>query len=288
MIFNFIFLLNNFVYNNKLFFEDVNIHFFIKTNFGLKNNFLLNLKRRFELKLFYQINDMDNFEKEIFFIFIYKIIPKNSDIFKKKFFNILLLDSLTTYKGWRHFKGLPVRGQRTWTNAWSVYKSNNILRQFKLKNSKSFYNNAPVKEANVAYSAEYVNLLWKIQWLNEWLSAKASRLKFKGHPNSMKIDLYSMANYQIIHPLKLKNLSKKQKQSFKKNYFSLGFDAGFTKFLLQNIFHTGSDKPDYSLSKSSVVLRDERLNKKKPLKKKLELNSKKANPEKKKKKSVWD
>ena len=29
-----------------------------------------------------------------------------------------------------------------------------------------------------------------------------------------------MANYQIMHPLKLKNLSKKQKQSFKKNYFS--------------------------------------------------------------------
>ena len=52
------------------------------------------------------------------------------------------------------------------------------------------------------------------------MSAKASRLKFKGHPNSMKIDLYSMANYQIMHPLKLKNLSKKQKQSFKKNYFS--------------------------------------------------------------------
>ena len=103
----------------------------------------------------------------------------------------------------------------------------------------------------------------------------------------MKIDLYSMANYQIMHPLKLKNLSKKQKQSFKKNYFSLGFDAGFTKFLLQNIFHTGSDKPDYSLSKSSVVLRDERLNrKKKNVKKKLEPNTKKIINDKKKKKSV--
>jgi len=270
IIFNFIFLLNNFVYNSKLFFEDVNINNFIKINYGLNKLFFLNLKKRFEKVYFNQINNLDNFEKEIFYSYIYSVIPNNSDIFKKKFFNILILDSLTTYKGWRHFKGLPVRGQRTWTNAWSVYKSNNILRQFKLKNSKFFYNNAPLKEANVAYSAEYVNLLWKIQWLNEWLSAKASRLKFKGHPNSMKIDLYSMANYQVIHPLKLKNLSKKQKQSFKKNYFSLGFDAGFTKFLLQNIFHTGSDKPDYSLSKSSVVLRDERLNKKKVTKKKQE------------------
>jgi len=256
------------VYNNKLFFEDINLKSFMKNNFGIKSIFYLNLKRRFEKTSLLQINHLDNFEKEIFYNYIYSIIPINSDIFKKKFFNILLLDSLTTYKGWRHFKGLPVRGQRTWTNAWSVYKSNNILRQFRLKNSKFFYNNAPLKESNIAYSAEYVNLLWKIQWLNEWLSAKASRLKFKGHPNSMKIDLYSMANYQVIHPLKLKNLSKKQKQSFKKNYFSLGFDAGFTKFLLQNIFHTGSDKPDYTLSKSSVVLRDERLNKKKNIKKK--------------------
>lgn len=281
-------MLNNFVFNNKLFFEDTTVDFFINNNYGIKYMFYKNIRKRFEKIYFNQIDSLDNFEKEIFFKYIYNVIPNNSDIFKKKFFNILILDSLTTYKGWRHFKGLPVRGQRTWTNAWSVYKSNNILRQFKLKNSKSFYNNVPIKESNIAYSAEYVNLLWKIQWLNEWLSARASRLKFKGHPNSMKIDLYSMANYQIMHPLKLKNLSKKQKQSFKKNYFSLGFDVGFTKFLLQNIFHTGSDKPDYSLSKSSVVLRDERLNRKKLVKRKIDSNVKKVVPEKKKKKSVWD
>ena len=53
----------------------------------------------------------------------------------------------------------------------------------------------------------------------------------------MKIDLYSMANYQVMHPLKLKNLSKKQKQSYKKNYFSLGFDSGFTKPLLNSVFN---------------------------------------------------
>ena len=282
-------MLNNFVYNSKLFFDDITIRNFIKSNFGLKNIFYYNLKKRFEKITFNQINDFQNFEKEIFYNYIYIIIPLNSDIFKKKFFNILILDSLTTYKGWRHFKGLPVRGQRTWTNSWSTYKSNNILRQFRLKNSKFYYNNAPLKESNIAYTAEYVNTLWKIQWMDEWVSAKAGRLKFKGHPSSMKIDLYSMANYQVMHPLKLKNLSKKQKQSFKKNYFSLGFDPGFTKFLLQNIFHTGSDNPDFNLSKSSIVLRDERLNKKKKqLKKKSEAPVKKLNNEKKKKKSVWD
>jgi hypothetical protein len=80
----------------------------------------------------------------------------------------------------------------------------------------------------------------------------------------MKIDLYSMSHYQVMHPLKLKNLSKKQKQSFKKNYFSLGFDPGFTKPLLNSIFNSAiSDSFESDLKGSKLVLRDERLNKKK-------------------------
>jgi len=279
-------LLNNFFFNNVLFFENVFFIDFIKKNYGLNFLFFLSLKKRLEKKMNFQLNFLYKNEMEIFYLFIYNIVPNNSYIYKRLLFNIFLLDALSTYKGWRHMKGLPVRGQRTWTNAWSVYKSNNVLRQYKLKNSKHFYGAVPLKEANIAYLAEYINLLWKIQWMNEWLSAKISRLRFKGHANSMKIDLYSMANYQIIHPLKLKKLSKKQKQSFKKNYFSLGFDIGFTKLLLQNIFHTG-DNSDQSSNKSSVVMRDERLNKKKKkLKKKVETTSKIV--DKKKKKSVWD
>ncbi|HRP26161.1 hypothetical protein [Thauera sp.] len=81
----------------------------------------------------------------------------------------------------------------------------------------------------------------------------------------MKIDLYSMCNYQVMHPAKLKRLSKKQKQAFKKNYFSLGFDVGFTRPLLNSIFNASS-KNDLSvneLKSFKLVLRDERLNKKK-------------------------
>jgi hypothetical protein len=92
-------LLNSFVYNNKLFFEDITINSFIVNNYGIKNIFYKNITKRFEKIYFSQINDLDNFEKEIFYIYIYNVIPNNSDIFKKKFFNILMLDSLTTYKG---------------------------------------------------------------------------------------------------------------------------------------------------------------------------------------------
>ena len=62
----------------------------------------------------------------------------------------------------------------------------------------------------------------------------------------------------------LKNLSKKQKQSFKKNYFSLGFDPGFTKPLLNSIFNSSiSDSFESDLKGTKLILRDERLNRKK-------------------------
>lgn len=79
-------MLNNFVYNSKLFFEDTDLNIFIKNNFGLKNNFFVTLKKRFEKYFFNQITDLENFEKEIFFLIIYNIVPYNSDIFKKKIF----------------------------------------------------------------------------------------------------------------------------------------------------------------------------------------------------------
>jgi hypothetical protein len=59
-------------------------------------------------------------------------------------------------------------------------------------------------------------------------------------------------------------MSKKQKQSFKKNYFSLGFDVGFTKVLLNERYKMDSDNEIKSnVSGASIITRDERLNKKK-------------------------
>jgi hypothetical protein len=96
------------------------------------------------------------------------------------------------------------------------------------------------------------------------MSAKNELLRFEGHPKTMKIDLYSMYNYQVIHPFKLSKMSKKQRQSFKKNYFTLGFDVGFTKILLSERYKLGEEEGLKSnVSGASLLTRDERLNKKK-------------------------
>ena len=55
-----------------------------------------------------------------------------------KTINIYWLELIGSYRGWRHIHGLPVRGQRTWTNAWSVYKSNLDLREFLVTLTKKY------------------------------------------------------------------------------------------------------------------------------------------------------
>jgi len=251
-------------YNNKIIEIDSDIKNFIKKNFGLGWKLLPIINQRIEECMFIMIKEFNKNQWENFLDIIYSVVPYNTNLRSKFKLSILLLDLNTSYRGWRHSKGLPVRGQRTWSNAWSVYKSNNILRNYRLRQARKYFMNVPVREGNVAYAAEYVNLLWRRQWPFEWYAARNNRLGFKGHPSTMKIDLYSMANYQIMHPYKLQNLSKKQKQSYKRNYFSLGFDTGFTKALMNAMFNSSiAESFDSDLKGTKVILRDERLNRKK-------------------------
>jgi hypothetical protein len=50
------------------------------------------------------------------------------------------------------------------------------------------------------------------------------------------IDVASMAKGNIISPTRLKKMSKKQKSSMGKNTLTLGFDVGFTKKVLVDIY----------------------------------------------------
>jgi len=169
------------------------------------------------------MKDFNKHQWEFFLNLIYKIIPKKHNLRRRLISNLFVLDLINSYKGWRHFKGLPVRGQRTWSNAATAPKCNTILRNFRVQLAHKCYGNLPINEVAIAVAAEQINLVWKIQWHNEWVTAKRSRLGYQGAPNTMKIDLYSMAKGQIMNPLKLSKLSKKQRQSFKKKSFFIGF-----------------------------------------------------------------
>lgn len=277
------------MFNGKLFESNESIYYNIYNNYGFKKNSIFLLKSRFESDLNINLTDLKNHQWSIFLDYCYSIVPRDCDIFNRKLFNIVLLDSVSSYRGWCHFRGLPTRGQRTWTNAWSAYKSNGVLRNYKLKIFKKYYGgNIPEKEITVSYVAETLNFIWRFQWDKEWVAAKNELLRFEGHPKTMKIDLYSMYNYQVIHPFKLSKMSKKQRQSFKKNYFTLGFDVGFTKVLLSERYKLGEEGDVKStVSGASLLTRDERLNKKKKPKSK-STSKKPAVRSRTLKKSVWD
>lgn len=284
-IFNFIFLFYNYVFNGNIISSEESLYNNIFLTYGLKKNSIKYVEQRMEIPLNLPVKSLKKVDWEVYLKCIYTLVPHKCSIKRRNTLNIFMLDLITSYRGWRHSRGLPVRGQRTWSNSWSCYKSNWVLRNFKITASKKNYGNVPVRDARTAGLAEYVNLTWKQQWYQEWLTAKYSRLRYKG--GNVKIDMHAMANYQVMHPLKLKNLSKKQKQTFRKNYFSLGFDPGFTKPLLAELYNLNSldNVNTTGLSSSSLVMKDERSNKKNAPKKKAEVNKK---VKKKVKKSVWD
>jgi ribosomal protein S13 len=59
-----------------------------------------------------------------------QITSVNNQINNLILLNIVRLYLTKTYKGKCHLLGKPVNGQRTWSNGWTAYKYNLILRRF--------------------------------------------------------------------------------------------------------------------------------------------------------------
>ena len=172
-----------------------------------------------------------NCDYDLFVSIVKKRIPLNFFFFKRYIYNIFLLDLISSYRGLRHCLGLPTRGQRTWTNAVSSYKSNTHLRHFKIYYFKRFLGTVNSTLASQSFMAEQVNLLWKIQWECEWREARKKHKKImhdKKNTN-LQVDLQSMAKGDISGYTKRGAASKKKIYKQKKNQFTLGFDIGFTQ-----------------------------------------------------------
>jgi len=136
------------------------------------------------------------------------------------------------YRGWRHFKGLPVRGQRTWTNAWTSFKKNNLLKRFKLGMARNTYGNFSDSTLSVAIGAEQYNNLWYRQWRSEWENSQRRRLSYvKKSKNVCIMDLNAAAQGKISGSNRAAKPGKK-KRVYKKNSFTIGFEIGLTKWML--------------------------------------------------------
>lgn len=222
--------------------------------FGLSKTSLLKLRSRLEILENHRF-DLLNPDKWIILLKLLDvIIPANKCIKDRFLLNIFFLDLVISYRGWRHTKGLPVRGQRTWTNAWTSYKNNLVLREYKIIIAKKLYGNLPLENLNVTYLAEQINLLWKLQWENEWKEAKKKRLiSMKSNFKVTGVDLYAMSK-GAVDTSGNKKSKKKNKSQFNKNMFTLGFDSGFTKALIKaNYINTAKKSKNLKQNKVNLV-----------------------------------
>lgn len=268
---------SNILNNEKLLYTYNFKNFFLNKMYGLKHTALNIFEKRLELFTDNIISDFSSSQYTALLNIFYQIIPNKKSLKDRRLLNIFFLDVINSYRGWRHSRGLPVRGQRTWTNAWTSYRSNLVLREYKIVLAKKIYGNISTNELNVAYLAEQINMLWKLQWEQEWREAKKKRLVYlKKDVNLYKVDLYSMSRGIVEGYTKRGDKSKKQKQATRKNYFSLGFDSGFTKTLLKT--SSASSKKSGMQQKINIITDSGDIkSKKKALKKKVTTTVKKKN-----------
>ncbi len=263
------------IINNKKISSNLSLEESIKSNwFGIKANNLNFIKKRLEVVNYSLLKDYKSSQYTSLGLEYNLIIPEKKNFKNRNLLSIVVLDFLMTYRGWRHIKGLPVNGQRTWSNANSCYKNNTELREFKSSLLKNSFKSVQSQNLNTIYLAEQVNLLWKNQWEDEWKEAKRRRLLIqKNNKNFAKIDLVGLASGNINF------YAKGKKVEFKKNVINLGFDPGFTK----NLFKINS--LNSSVNKGGVII-DKSLNKVK--KKKSSKLVQKQPLKAKKKKSSWE
>lgn len=152
----------------------------------------------------------------------------------KKITNLFIHDLVFSYKGWRHFKGLPTRGQKSRTNAKITKQCNVDMRELKCKLLKSYYKNIQSNLIAIGSLVEAYNRLWYTQWKHEWNSSRIRRIKFNKLTNKVCVyDFSSTAAGRIVGYYRKAKAGKK-KRVYKDNHFTIGLRKGETKLLLSS------------------------------------------------------
>ena len=128
-----------FFFGGKLFYFNKTFEGVFENTPGLNSCFKNSILDRFELKnhistrkmlitdleLKYNINLIEPLN-----VTFSQVNSVNNSVEDLKKLNILRLYLIKSNKGRCHALGKPVRGQRTWSNAWNSYKVNKTLRSF--------------------------------------------------------------------------------------------------------------------------------------------------------------
>lgn len=123
----------------KLYYFDDSLSRIISVTPGISSSFTRMVRNRFEisspnLNNRLNISQLENnykfFFKRPLNLLISQILSVNNNISYLIRLRIIYQYLLKTYIGKCHAVGKPVKGQRTWSNSWTSYNTNNTLRVF--------------------------------------------------------------------------------------------------------------------------------------------------------------
>jgi ribosomal protein S13 len=146
-----------FFYGGQLFYFNQTINSLETNTPGLSQLFKVKLKERFELSNFYksseqQLMDYENQTKRFIIqplnIILSQISTVNSQLPELHRLIIIRMYLIRSYRGRCHAIGKPVKGQRTWSNAWTSYKINKVLRTFIHETSLKLRQNQVAEKIN--------------------------------------------------------------------------------------------------------------------------------------------
>lgn len=95
----------------------------------------IKLLKRFELNSLYNnsfslFSEQDKDIQKLINILLSQITSVNNQISELNKYNLIRLYLIKSYRGRSQALGKPSRGQRTWSNAWTSYNYNKIIRNF--------------------------------------------------------------------------------------------------------------------------------------------------------------
>lgn len=115
-----------------------------------------NFTRRFELESY--VSNLNNNQtilstfsldkRKTINMYFSQFINTNNNIFELIKFNVVRLYLIKSFRGRSQALGKPSRGQRTWSNAWTAYKSNKILKSFINSMRKNLKKNKKIEKIN--------------------------------------------------------------------------------------------------------------------------------------------
>jgi ribosomal protein S13 len=218
-------ILSDIKFNNLTLTYNQKLNSFIEKHyFGINKYSITKIAERVEINKNYLFDNYNIDRWLILSTFLSKLVPNNKSIKDKIVLNLNFLYLIRSYRGWRHTFNLPVRGQRTWSNAWTLSKSKNYLREYKYNCFKKGLNYSTNEDIKNAFYLEQLNALWKWQWEKEWLLAfKKRQAQLKKTRGLKRLELSSLSK---VNP----NFTKSKKQVI----IPIGFENGFMKNYLKN------------------------------------------------------